>query len=130
MLGSFVGFSQVPDEKRDEKPTNPNQIYTAVETPPNCPGGMDEFRKFIAENYKSPKVDKDIKGNVLVQFVIEEDGSLSDIKAIRDLGYGTGEEAIRVLKLFGKWNPGYQNGKPVRVRYTLPISISIKANRN
>lgn len=127
MLVSFVGYSQSPNEKKDKKPTNTNQIYTAVETQPNYPGGLDNFRKFIAQNYQSPKVDKDIKGKVLVQFVVEEDGSLSDIKVIRDLGYGTGEEAIRVLKLSEKWKPGILDGKPVRVRYTLPIDLNISS---
>ncbi|MGE4348010.1 MAG: energy transducer TonB, partial [Flavobacteriaceae bacterium] len=57
---------------------------------------------------------------------VETDGSLTDIKVIRDLGYGTGAEAVRVLKKSKKWKPGTQNGKPVRVKYTLPISINIQ----
>jgi|SRR5690554_2748930 len=149
LLVSFVGFSQVetvetieatdepplvidsytPHEQRDEKPNDPNQVYAVVEVMPQYPGGMDEFRKFVAKNYKFPKVDKDIKGNVLVQFVIEEDGSLSDIKVIRDLGHGTGEEAVRVVGLSEKWKPGILNGKPVRVRYTLPIQVDVKENQ-
>ena len=60
---------------------------------------------------------------MIVTFVIEKDGSLTDIKVIRDIGYGTGEEAIRVLKECKKWIPAEQNGQKVRVQYTLPISI-------
>ncbi|HTG67178.1 MAG TPA: energy transducer TonB, partial [Flavobacterium sp.] len=58
-----------------------------------------------------------------VSFVVEKDGSLTDIKVLRDIGYGTGKEAIRVLQKSPKWNPGIQNGKPVRVQYSLPITI-------
>mgnify|MGYP003411423114 CR=1 FL=1 len=64
-----------------------------------------------------------LKGKVFVSFVVEKDGSLTDIKVIRDIGYGTGKEAIRVLKQCPKWNPGEQNGKKVRVLYSLPINI-------
>ncbi|MFA5555812.1 MAG: TonB family protein [Flavobacteriaceae bacterium] len=104
-----------------------NHIYMAVEVAPSYPGGIDEFRKFVARNYNlSP--DRDIKGNVIVQFVVEKDGSLTDIEVVRDLGYGAGAEAVRVLKRAKKWNPGVQNGRNVRVKYTLPIQINIKGN--
>ena|SRR5690554_2873869 len=143
LLVSFVGYSQVPNIEDledgdvviqgtdtivqfDEQEPDENYIYVAVEVMPEYPGGMNEFRKFIAENFRNPKVDKNLKGNIIVQFVVEKDGSLSDIKVIRDLGYGTGEEAVRVVGLAEKWKPGIQNGKPVRVNYNLPINIDIK----
>ena len=100
-------------------------VYESVHISPAYPGGMDEFRKFVAKNYNLPNLEKDLKGKVFIQFIVEEDGSLSDIKAVRDLGHGTAEEAIRVLKLSEKWKPGILDGKPVRVRYTLPIDINI-----
>jgi protein TonB len=65
-------------------------------------------------------------GKVIVSFVIDTDGSLVDIKVIKDLGYGTGKEAIRVLKLCPKWTPAVHNGKPVRSEFTLPISINTR----
>lgn len=101
-----------------------NTIYNVagIEVKPEFPGGMDKFYTFIAENYKTPKVEK-LAGKVYVSFVIEKDGSLTDIKVIRDIGYGTGKEAIRVLELSPKWMPGQQNGKTVRCTYALPISI-------
>lgn len=143
MLVSFVGYSQVienedsrlvtypytPHEQRDEKEFDENHIYVAVEKMPEYPKGIEEFRKFIAENFRNPKVDKDLKGIVIVQFVVEKDGSLSDIKVLRDLGYGTGKEAIRVLKKSKKWEAGVQNGKKVRVRYLLPVQVDVKANQ-
>jgi hypothetical protein len=68
---------------------------------------------------------KNIQGKVFISITIEKDGSLSDIKSVRDIGFGSAEEAIRVLKLSPNWEPGYQNGQRVRVRYTLPINFAI-----
>lgn len=101
-----------------------NSIYniSGVEMKPEYPGGLKEFYNYIGKNYKTPDV-KGLNGKVIVTFVIEKDGSLTDIKVIRDIGYGTGEEAIRVLKECKKWIPAEQNGQKVRVQYTFPISI-------
>ncbi|MFA7444434.1 MAG: TonB family protein [Flavobacteriaceae bacterium] len=106
---------------------NDDQIYVAVEVKPEFPGGIQKFYDFVKKEYKAPNVDRDLKGNVIVEFVVEKDGSLTDIKVLRDIGHGTGAEAIRTLKKSRKWNPGIQNGVPVRVRYTLPIAVSVKA---
>lgn len=89
---------------------------------PSFPGGFDEFYKFVGTNYKMPKI-KDLQGKVYATFVIDIDGSIVDIKILRDIGYGTGEEAIRVLQNSPKWNPGKQKGEAVRVLYSLPITI-------
>lgn len=96
-----------------------------IEVKPEFPGGMDEFYKFIGKNYTCPKVEK-LAGKVFISFVIEKDGSIDEIRVLRDIGYGTGKEAIRVLKLCPKWIPGEQNGKKVRCTYSLPISIEAK----
>lgn len=108
-------------DKAVEVTEDTNQIYTAVEVRPEFPGGIAKFYEFVGKNYRAPE--EDIKGKVIVQFVVERDGSLTDIKVLRDLGYGTGAEAIRVVKKSPKWKPGIQNGRPVRVLYNLPISI-------
>jgi beta-lactamase regulating signal transducer with metallopeptidase domain len=97
-------------------------VHNAVEKKPQYPGGMGAFYEFVGKNFRMPDV-KDLKGRIFIQFIIEKDGSLTEIKSIRDLGNGTGEEAIRVLKLSPNWIPGQQDGKPVRVLYSLPISI-------
>jgi hypothetical protein len=89
---------------------------------PEYPGGMGEFYKFIGDNYVTPK-DNQLKGKIYVIFVVETDGSLSNIRFFRDIGFGTGEEAVRVLNLCPNWIPGKLDGKPVRVEYSLPISI-------
>ncbi|RDI51174.1 energy transducer TonB [Flavobacterium glaciei] len=101
-----------------------NQIYNTagIEVKPDFPGGIDKFYKFVGNNYQTPE-EEGLKGKVYVTFVVEKDGSLTDIKVIRDIGYGTGKEAIRVLKKCPKWTPGEQNGKKVRVLYSLPITI-------
>jgi hypothetical protein len=101
-----------------------NEVYNTagITEKPDFPGGIMEFYKFVGNNFKTPE-QPNLKGKVYITFIIEKDGSLSDIKNIRDIGYGTGEEAIRVLKICPKWIPGKMNGVPVRVMYSLPITI-------
>lgn len=115
--GNGPKTSQVVEESDD-------QVYSTagIEVKPEFPGGMDKFYNFVGKNYRTPE-EEGLKGKVYVTFVVEKDGSLTDIKVLRDIGYGTGKEAIRVLQKCPKWNPGIQNGKPVRVLYSLPISI-------
>lgn len=97
----------------------PILIQNSIETKPEFSGGI---HRFIAQNYKIPKV-VGLVGKVFVTFVVDIDGSLVDIKVLRDIGYGTGEEAIRVLNICPKWTPGIKDGKPVKCTYTLPIMI-------
>jgi protein TonB len=101
-----------------------NNIYNTagIEVKPDFPGGMAKFNKFVGNNYHTPE-EEGLAGKVYVTFVVEKDGSLTDIKVVRDIGFGTGKEAIRVLKSCPKWNPGEQNGKKVRVLCSLPITI-------
>jgi protein TonB len=100
-----------------------NTIYNTagIEVKPEFPGGMEKFYKYIGNNYTSPEDAP--SGKVYVTFVVEKDGSLTDIKVLRDVGFGTGKEALRVLGKCPRWNPGEQNGKKVRVLYSLPIVI-------
>lgn len=106
--------------------TRQGVLFKAIEVQPTPPGGMQAFMQYIAHNYKYPEeaVKAKVVGRVIVTFVVEKDGSLSDVKVVRDLGYGTGEEAVRVLASSPKWKPGVQNGKPVRVQFTLPIQLN------
>ena len=101
-----------------------NNIYNTagIEVKPDFPRGNEKFYSYVGKNYQVPE-EEGLKGKVFVSFVVEKDGSLTDIKVIRDIGYGTGKEAIRVLKNCPRWNPGEQNGKKVRVLYSLPINI-------
>ncbi len=101
--------------------------FVTISNPPTYPGGATKFYEFLGKEMKYPQLaaDNDIQGKVLVSFTVEKDGSLSDIKIERKLGYGTDEEAIRVLKISKRWNPGMQNGRPVRVKYNIPISFTL-----
>ncbi len=107
--------------------THPNQnsIYNSagISVKPEFPGGIDAFNKYIAKNYIVPNEAKGTKGKVYVTFVIEIDGSVSNIRVLREIGFGTAEEAVRVLKQSPKWIPGQQKGLIVRSTYSLPISI-------
>jgi TonB family protein len=106
-----------------------NKVFTAVEHAPDYPGGVNKFYKFLQQNIKYPADarNKKIEGKVFVTFIVEKDGSLSNLKIIRDPGAGCGAEALRVMKLSPKWNAGVQNGHKVRVQYTLPINFTLKA---
>lgn len=92
-------------------------------------GNLASFYRFIGNNYNYPDSARkaEVNGSIIVEFAIQKDGSLSDIKILRDLKYGTGEEAVRVLKKAGKWTPGYQKSKPVTVSYTLPIRLNLRS---
>jgi len=100
--------------------------FNAVEVQPLPPGGMAAFMKWVGETYEYPSgaLENGIMGVVEVSFVVEKDGSLTDISVKRDLKYGTGDAAVRMLKKAKKWKPGIQNGRPVRVAYTLPIRLN------
>lgn len=101
-----------------------NTIYNSagIEQKPEFPGGINKFYNFIKNNYQAPE-EPGLKGQVFVSFVVEKDGSLTDIKVVRDIGYGTGKEAERVLRKSPKWTPAEQNGKKVRCSYLIPIKI-------
>lgn len=93
-----------------------------IEKQPEFPGGMIEFYKFIGKNFKAP-ADNKTAGKIYLEFIVEKDGSLSEFKILKDIGHGVADEAVRVLKLSPKWNPGMDKGVPVRVLYNLPIMI-------
>lgn len=118
------------DLDKGVEPAEDNGIYNSagLAVQPEFPGGMTAFYKFVTNNFRTPELEQDMTARIYVQFVVEKDGSLTDIKALRDPGYGMGKEAERVLRsLKIKWKPGIQNGKPVRARYNLPITINIKS---
>ncbi len=107
-------------------------IFVSVEQEPQFKGGMLAFYQFLALNLDYPEqmIRYNIQGKVIVALTVEKDGSLSDIRSVQDVGYGSAEEAIKVLKSSPKWQPGYQNGRPVRVRYTLPINFALEKSKS
>jgi periplasmic protein TonB len=100
-------------------------VYTVVEIKPQYPGGDDALMKYLAINISYPQVakDKGIQGTVYVSFIVEKDGSITNIKILRSLGGGCDEEVIRVVKAMPVWEPGKQAGKPVRVQFLLPVKF-------
>jgi len=90
-------------------------------------GGDEAWMKFLKKNLRYPEqaIDAEKSGKVWISFIIEKDGSLTDIKVARGAGYGMDEEAMRVLKKAPAWTPGIQRGKPVRVQFTLPVNFSL-----
>lgn len=103
-------------------------IAAALDKMPEFPGGMAKFYAYVGNNFNRPELDAEKTLRVYVSFVIEKDGSITDILVKNDPGYGMGKEAIRVLKsLKTKWTPGILNGKAVRTAYNLPITIKTEA---
>jgi len=107
------------------------EIFVVVETPPTPKGGIDEFYKFLSDELKYPSQANrlGISGTVFVQFVIEKDGSFTDIEVVKGIGAGCDKEAIRVIGLAPAWNPGKQRGKPVRVRKIIPVRFILQTNQ-
>jgi TonB family protein len=104
-----------------------NKFFVSVDTPPVFPGGLEKFYELIGKNIRYPSEARrnGIQGRVIVSFIIEKDGTLTNVKVIRGIGDGCDEEAIRIIKLSSPWMPGIQNGNLVRVSYTVPIGFSL-----
>ncbi|MBP5328169.1 MAG: energy transducer TonB [Bacteroidales bacterium] len=104
------------------------EIFVFVEDFPEFPNGEDNMYKYLGANIKYPKdaLENGIQGTVVVKFVVEKDGTISNVKAIRKIGGGCDEEAVRVVKRMPRWKPGKQRGKPVRTEFTLPIQFKLR----
>ena len=115
-------IQQKHEEVKEEK------VFTIVEQMPSFPGGEEALMKYLADNIQYPAIAKDagIQGRVYVTFVVDKDGSITDVKVLRGIGGGCDEEAVRVVKNMPKWNPGKQRGKPVKVQYNLPIRYTLR----
>jgi TonB family protein len=104
-----------------------SRLFNAVEIEPQFPGGSEAFMRFLGTNIHYPPVDKTnrIQGKVFVNFVVEKDGSLDNIKVLRTPTETLGAEVVRVMTLSPKWRPGIQNGYVVRTKYTVPVSFTL-----
>lgn len=110
-----------------EIPDNTVKVAATLDKMPELEGGLETLYKHVKRNFNNPETDEVRILKVYVSFVIEKDGSMTDIQVKRDPGYGLAKEAIRVLKSFKtKWEPGMLNGKPVRTAYNLPITVQIQ----
>jgi Gram-negative bacterial TonB protein C-terminal len=120
------------DPKNQKTKKGDNVVYQVndITEDPIFPNGMEAFYKYVAQHFTLPKeaVEQKAKGKIYLSFIIETDGSLTEITTLRDnVGYGTVDEAIRVVKSAPKWIPGKINSEPVRVKYSLPITIATGA---
>ncbi len=117
-----IVIAPVEEEKEDV-----DQIFLVVEETATPKGGMAAFYKFVSDKMKYPAQARrmGIEGKVFVEFVINRDGSITDVKAIKGIGAGCDEEAVRVVQSAPPWNPGKQRGKPVRQRYVVPIIFKL-----
>ena len=115
----------IPIEEEEEE--EEAQIFTVVEAMPGFPGGEAARIKYLNENIKYPQMAREsgIQGRVFVTFVVEKDGSVTDVRVLRGIGGGCDEEAVRVIKNMPRWNPGKQRGKPVRVQFNMPILFKL-----
>lgn len=125
--------NQVVDNVTDfgdygDEDTGESEVFVVVEDMPSFPGG--NVQKWISKNVKYPvlAMENGIQGKVYIQFVIEKDGSITDVKVIRGVDASLDKEAVRVVQAMPKWKPGKQRGKAVRVSYTLPINFQLSNN--
>jgi protein TonB len=112
----------------EEEEIQEAEIFTIVEEMPEFPGGTQKLADYLAKNIKYPQMAREsgIQGRVFISFVVEPDGSVSNVNVMRSLGGGCDEEAVRVVKSMPKWKAGKQRGKPVRVSYILPVNFKLQ----
>ncbi len=104
------------------------EVFTIVENMPQYPGGENARNQLLATNiiYPSAATKYGIQGTVYISFIVENDGTVSNVKVLRGIGGGCDEESVRVVKLMPKWTPGTQKGKPVRVLFNMPIYYKLQ----
>ncbi|MEZ4755710.1 MAG: energy transducer TonB [Flavobacteriales bacterium] len=112
-----------------EEAHDPNEPMTIAEQMPEFPGGKEALFAYIGKNLKYPEQaqEEGIEGVVYVTFVVETDGKITGVQVLRGIGGGCNEEAVRVVSGMPNWTPGMQRGKPVRVKYNLPIRYRLTA---
>ncbi len=111
----------------EEKAFDEEVIFTVVEDQPEFPGGEAARQKFLEDNLRYPQMAREagIQGTVFVTFVVERDGSVTDVRILRGIGGGCDEEAVRVVSMMPRWEPGRQRGQPVRVQFNMPIRFRL-----
>jgi TonB family protein len=121
-----------PKDQQNVKPAESasQEVYTKVDKQPVYSGGDEARIKFLVDNIKYPEDarKKGIQGKVFVSFIVRADGSVTDVTAMKGIGSGCDEEAVRVVKMMPKWTPGEIKGKPVAVKYVLPIQFALDKN--
>lgn len=117
------------EDDRVSKPSSKEEIFTVVEQPPTFPGGEEALAKYLSKSIRYPRAaqEKNTSGTIFIQYIINNDGTIGDVKTVGPKkGNGLEEEAIRVVKDMPKWNPGKQNGRAVNVEFNLPIRFTLQ----
>lgn len=124
---STTKISEITDERSAPKKVFKRKVYDLVDEMPSFPGGLEELYKWIDNNVQYPAVAREngIEGRVILKFIVEKDGSLSDSTVIHSVHPIVDREALRLVGQMPKWNPGKRAGIPVRVRYCLPIKFKL-----
>ena len=120
-------YTPPPPPKQEEEEAT-EEIFVVVEDQPEFPGGMSALMKFLGDNIKYPVITQEngIQGRVITNFVVERDGSITDVQVVRGEDPSLDREAVRVIQTMPKWKPGQQRGKAVRVRFTLPVVFRLQ----
>ncbi|GAB3331156.1 hypothetical protein GCM10027299_36720 [Larkinella ripae] len=120
-----AGPAPVEEAIKVERKTD--EVFIAVEQNPQFPGGAKKMAEFLEKNLNYPPQASraNIAGKVYLQFVVNTDGSIVDVSVVKGVGFGCDEEALRVVKKMPNWQPGKQSGRPVRVKYTLPVVFAL-----
>ena len=110
------------------KPVEENKVFDVVEQMPSFPGGMGALMNWLSQNIKYPVIaaENGVQGRVIVQFVVEKDGSITDVKVAKSVDPSLDKEAARVVGSMPHWIPGKQNGSAVRVKYTVPVTFKLQ----
>lgn len=126
--GEILKAKEVIAEPEPPKHEEENKVFDIVEQQPLFPGGPAALMKYLSENTKYPVVAQDngVQGRVTVQFVVEKDGSISDVHVLRGVDPSLDKEAVRVVKSMPRWTPGKQNGITVRVNYRVPVLFRLQ----
>ncbi|MFD2284761.1 TonB family protein [Pedobacter petrophilus] len=127
---TVISYSQPLTTDNANKKSDKVYDFVSIEKQPEFPGGITRFYKYLGGNIKYPKMaqENNVQGKVFLSFVVEKDGSLTDVQITRGLGSGTDEEAVRVIKESPKWNPGIADGEPVRVKYNLNVNFNLTSD--
>lgn len=114
----------------EEEVEEVEEIVTIPDVDPEFPGGQDALFNYLSQNIKYPEIARQngITGKVYVTFVVEKDGSITDIKILRDIGGGCGAEAVRVVKAMPRWIPAKVGNRVVRCRFNLPVNFNLRAD--
>ena len=125
-LMAMLGLTTVSAQKTVVAQKN-QQVFDVVEQMPEYPGGMQALFEYLSQNVKYPEdaEKQKVEGRVIATFVVETDGSISNVEVVKPVFPSLDAEAVRVLSGMPKWKPGMQSGKVVRVKYTVPINFSL-----